>query len=192
VRVSVRVIAATNRDLDQAVREGRFRTDLLYRLNVFPIEVPALRERPSDIGLLVGFFSAGLARRLGKPIQGFSARSMDRMSSYSWPGNVRELQNVVERAAILAQGPVLDLEGALVGGAPVTPDVAVRREAATPAAKPESLDDVQRLHILEVLANTGGVVEGARGAATILGLHPNTLRSRMKKLGIPTGSRNAS
>jgi formate hydrogenlyase transcriptional activator len=192
VRVSVRVIAATNRDLDQAVREGRFRTDLLYRLNVFPIEVPPLRERPSDIGLLVGFFSAGLARRLGKPIQGFSARSMDRMSNYSWPGNVRELQNVVERAAILAQGPVLDLEGTLVGGAPVTPEVAVRREAVTPAAKPESLDDVQRLHILDVLTNTGGVVEGARGAATILGLHPNTLRSRMKKLGIPTASRNAS
>jgi formate hydrogenlyase transcriptional activator len=192
VRVSVRVIAATNRNIDQAVRDGRFRSDLLYRLNVFPIEVPALRERASDIGLLVGFFAAGLARRLGKPIHGFSARSMDRMSAYSWPGNVRELQNVVERAAILSQGPVLELEGTLLGGVPVTTDVVRPREFATPPAKAQSLGEMQRLHILEVLQSTGGVVEGSRGAATILGLHPNTLRSRMKKLGIPTTVRDAN
>jgi transcriptional regulator with GAF, ATPase, and Fis domain len=191
VRVSVRVIAATNRNIDQAVRDGKFRADLLYRLNVFPIEVPALRERASDIALLVGFFSTGLARRLGKPIQGFSARSMDRMSKYSWPGNVRELQNVVERAAILAQGPVLELEGTLLGGAPAIPEPPLPREAAAPAARPQSLEDLQRLHILEVLQSTGGIVEGARGAATILGLHPNTLRSRMKKLGIAIAPRDA-
>lgn len=189
VRVNVRVIVATNRDLDQAVRDGRFRSDLLYRLNVFPIEVPPLRERRSDIALLAGFFSAGLARRLGKPIQGFSARSMDRMTQYAWPGNIRELQNVVERAAILADGPVLELEEALLGGdSAAAPKAAPRREAAAPADKPRSLEELQRLHILEVLQRTGGVVEGAHGAATILGLHPNTLRSRMKKLAIPTQS----
>jgi predicted ATPase/transcriptional regulator with GAF, ATPase, and Fis domain len=185
VSVNVRVIAATNRTLDQAVRDGRFRADLLYRLNVFPIEVPALRERVSDVPLLVGFFSASLARKLGKPIHGFSGRSIDRMCHYSWPGNVRELQNVVERAAILAQGPVLELDRVLLDAAPPG-EVTVRDEAAAPARKPQSLDEMQRLHILDVLKSTGGVVEGARGAAIILGLHPNTLRSRMKKLGIPT------
>src|SRR3989441_5825449 len=115
VRVSVRVITATNRNLDHAVREGKFRVDLLYRLNVFPIEVPPLRERTSDIRLLVGFLTTGLARKLGKPIRGFSARSMQQIIGYDWPGNVRELQNVVERAAILAQGPTLELEGTLLG-----------------------------------------------------------------------------
>jgi transcriptional regulator with GAF, ATPase, and Fis domain len=187
VRVSVRVIAATNRDLDQAVREGRFRADLLYRLNVFPIEVPPLRKRKPDIPLLVAFFVAAMARKIGRPIQGFSGRSVERMVNYGWPGNVRELQNVVERAAILAQGPVLDLEGMLLE------DQSVRSSAdepATTASAPpdrsgaERLRDVERQHILSVLKSTGGIVEGAKGAAMILGMHPNTLRSRMKKLGI--------
>jgi formate hydrogenlyase transcriptional activator len=193
VHVSVRVIAATNRDLDQAVRDGKFRADLLYRLNVFPIDVPPLRQRPSDIGLLVGFFSSGLARRIGKPIQGFSARSMERLTRYSWPGNVRELQNVVERAAILAQGPVLDLEGSILSEAPSAPEVPPSAENATNVLSGRPLQEMERLHILNVLKSTGGVVEGARGAATILGMHPNTLRSRMKKLGIiPTTPRRAS
>ena len=116
VRVSVRVIAATNRDLEEAVREGRFRADLLYRLNVFPIEVPPLRERKADIESLVGFFATRMAQKTGKRIQGFSARSIARMTNYSWPGNIRELQNVVERAAILAKGPVLELEGSIGDG----------------------------------------------------------------------------
>ncbi|PYQ97829.1 MAG: hypothetical protein DMF96_13200 [Acidobacteria bacterium] len=192
IRVSVRVIAATNRNLDQAVREGKFRADLLYRLNVFPIVVPPLRDRPSDIGLLVGFFSSALARRIGKPIQGFSARSMERLTRYSWPGNVRELQNVVEHAAILAQGPVLDLEGTILDDLVVASEASPGAERSTTVLSAESLEDVQRLHILSVLKSTGGVVEGARGAATILGMHPNTLRSRMKKLGIATTSRGAS
>jgi len=192
IRVSVRVIAATNRNLDQAVREGKFRADLLYRLNVFPIVVPPLRDRPSDIGLLVGFFSSALARRIGKPIQGFSARSMERLTRYSWPGNVRELQNVVEHAAILAQGPVLDLEGTILDDLVVASEASPGAERSTTVLSAESLEDVQRLHILSVLKSTGGVVEGARGAATILGMHPNTLRSRMKKLGIARTSRGAS
>jgi len=191
VRISVRLITATNRDLDQAVRDGRFRSDLLYRLNVFPIEVPPLRERVADIAPLVRFFLDGLARRLGKPIQGFSAQSMDRMKAYPWPGNVRELQNIIERAAILAERPVLELDG-LLDGAPATSKVAVPRVAAAPVDKPQSLEDLQRLHILEVLQRTDGVVEGSGGAATILGLHPNTLRSRMKKLGLSRVLRDAS
>jgi formate hydrogenlyase transcriptional activator len=114
VQVNVRVIAATNRNLDEAVRTGRFRADLLYRLNVFPIEVPPLRERKSDIPLLIAFYLTGFARRLGKPLTGFSRTSMERLFAYPWPGNVRELQNIVERAAILVQGQVLDLEAGLL------------------------------------------------------------------------------
>jgi predicted ATPase/transcriptional regulator with GAF, ATPase, and Fis domain len=189
IRVSVRVIAATNRNLDQAVRDGKFRADLLYRLNVFPIDVPALRERTTDIRLLVGFFSSTLARRIGKPIQGFSARSMERLARYSWPGNVRELQNVVERAAILAQGPVLELEGTVLGDVVLASSAPAEAEGSLTAIDAESLDDVQRLHIINVLRSTKGVVEGDRGAATILGINPNTLRSRMKKLGIATPPR---
>ena len=146
---------------------------------MFPIEVPPLRDRKSDIPLLVGLFVSTLARRLGKPLHGFSARGMERLLDYSWPGNVRELQNVVERAAILAAGPVLEPERSFMSG------------SQTPAGgQPSSvgsgdtLDNIQRAHIVAVLKTTGGIVEGAKGAASILGVHPNTLRSRMKKLGI--------
>ena len=181
VHVSVRVIAATNRNLEHAVRDGRFRTDLLYRLNVFPIEIPPLRERVVDIPVLVGFFLSRIARTLGKPLHGVTARSMEQIQRYAWPGNVRELQNVLERAAILAEGPIVDVSAALADREP-----APASPASTAAAG--NLDEVQRDHILSVLAATGGVVEGARGAAVILGVHPNTLRSRMKKLGISTRS----
>jgi predicted ATPase len=185
VRVSVRVIAATNRNLEQAVREGRFRADLLYRLNVFPIEIPPLRERAMDVPLLVGFFLSRISRTLGKPLHGVSARSMAQLQAYSWPGNVRELQNILERAAILAEGPIVGLEATL------TPSPSVRPAGDGPAAKAGNLDDVQREHILSVLESTGGVVEGSRGAAVILGVHPNTLRSRMKKLGIRPAARTS-
>jgi predicted ATPase/transcriptional regulator with GAF, ATPase, and Fis domain len=180
IRVDVRVIAATNRNLEHAVRQGTFRADLLYRLNVFPIEIPPLRERRSDIPLLAGLFASGLARKLGKPIQGFSVRSMERLTAYAWPGNVRELQNVVERAAILADGPVIDVERAFM-------DSGAEPQPASLGAG-DTLDQVQRAHIVAVLLSTAGVVEGAKGAAAILGLHPNTLRSRMKKLGISPAS----
>ena len=193
LRVDVRVIAATNRDLAHAVREGKFRPDLLYRLNVFPIAVPPLRDRASDIALLAAFFTASLARKLGKPIKGFNARCMERLMRYAWPGNVRELQNVVERAAILSPGPVLELEGILLageapaGGDPTGPPIA----PAPPARDHDRLEEVERSHILSVLKTTGGVVGGTRGAAAILGLRPNTLRSRMKKLGISSRLREA-
>ncbi len=178
IRVNVRVIAATNRNLAHAVREGTFRADLLYRLNVFPIEVPPLRDRKSDIPLLAGLFVSTLARRLGKPLHGFSTRGMQRLMDYSWPGNVRELQNVVERAAILASGPVLEPERSFMSS-----QAPPRDQPGTIGAR-ETLDDIQRAHIVAVLKMTDGVVEGARGAAAILGLHPNTLRSRMKRLGL--------
>jgi formate hydrogenlyase transcriptional activator len=183
VRVSVRVIAATNRDLDRAVSEGKFRDDLLYRLNVFPIHVPPLRDRTSDIGLLVKFFTTGLARKLGKPVQGFSARGMDRLQQYKWPGNVRELQNVVERAAILSRGPILDLDGPLLAGASSSGGTLPGQRNGS-AEGLEKLEDVERSHVVSVLRRTRGVVGGVKGAAAILGLRPNTLRSRMKKLGI--------
>ena len=178
VRVSVRVIAATNRNLEHAVGEGKFRADLLYRLNVFPIEIPPLRERVSDISLLVGFFLSRIARTLGKPLQGVSARSMEQIQGYSWPGNVRELQNVLERAAILAEGPIISLEEAFTGRVPVkeTPLRPLPRAGS-------NLDDVQREHILSVLKSTGGIVEGARGAAVILGVHPNTLAQPYEETG---------
>ncbi len=186
LRVDVRVIAASNRKLDEAVQAGRFRADLLYRLNVFPVEVPALRERRADIPLLVSFFVGRLAKKLGKPLEGVSRKAMERLMEYPWPGNVRELQNVIERAAILSRGPLIDLETeVLAGGAPPGPD----SRAAT-------LEGVERTYILQTLETTGWVVEGPHGAATILGLHPNTLRSRMKKLGISRpradGSRDVS
>lgn len=183
VRVTVRVIAATNRHLEEAVRAGRFRADLLYRLNVFPIEIPPLRERKSDIPLLIAFYLTGLARRLGKPLTGFSRKSMERLIAYPWPGNVRELQNIVERSAILAQGPVLDLETGLLPQA----------EGPGPGAESRrTLDALTRSHILDALRSTRGIVEGPRGAARILGLHPNTLRSRMKRLGIERSSHEIS
>jgi formate hydrogenlyase transcriptional activator len=190
VRVDVRVIAATNRDLDRAVLEGKFRDDLLYRLNVFPVRVPPLRERKSDIGPLVTFFTTGLARRLGKSLQGFSTRSMERLLQYDWPGNVRELQNVVERAGILSPGPVLELDEPLTGGgAPAGDDRPVPAGGISSRGGFATLEDAERTHVLRVLRATRGVVGGHRGAAAILGLPPNTLRSRMKKLGIASGAR---
>ena len=186
IRVNVRVIAATNRDLQSAVTSGSFRADLLYRLNVFPITVPPLRARTGDVPLLISFLVRTLSRKLGKPLHGFSARSMEKLTSYAWPGNVRELQNVVERAAILANGHVLEVDGAFLS----EPPGGVLRTRTVPgvAADRGTLADVQRARIREALTTTGGVIEGSRGAATLLGLHPNTLRSRMKKLGIVGGS----
>jgi transcriptional regulator with GAF, ATPase, and Fis domain len=179
--VDVRVIAATNRNLDEAVRAGRFRADLLYRLNVFPIHVPPLRRRREDIPLLASFFLTRLAKKLNKPLELFAQKDMELLASYSWPGNVRELENVVERAAILAQGavPALDAQFLASARSERKPPISDR-----PGAAPRTIEQVERAHIVGVLESTAWVVEGARGAAGILGLHPNTLRSRMKKLGI--------
>ena len=172
-KVNVRIIAATNRDLHAAVKAGSFRADLLYRLNVFPIEVPPLSARASDIPLLVNRFVAKFTTKMGKKVDGVSQSTMDRLLTYSWPGNIRELENVIERATILAKGSMLQIDDVMLHGssAPLIPVA-------------DSLEEVERAHILRVLHDVSWVIEGKQGAATRLGLHPNTLRSRMQKLGI--------
>jgi formate hydrogenlyase transcriptional activator len=188
VHVDVRIICATNRNLEESIKAGTFRSDLYYRLNVFPLEVPPLRERRSDIDQLAKFFVSRYARNLGKKITAISEGATQKLLSYSWPGNVRELQNVIERALILSNGPVLDLEGDL---ATVSASSFVSQPAPELAEVPyadqtplQTLQEVERAHILAVLQQTNGVIEGANGAAKTLGMHPNTLRHRIEKLGI--------
>ena len=186
VRVDVRVIASTNRDLEEAVRAGVFRLDLLYRLNVFPIEVPPLRARSSDIPLLVGMFLDALTRKLGKPLHGFTARAMERLIAYDWPGNVRELSNVVERAAILATGPLLDLDDSGVGG----PHTRRKSREISPRAEVLAIQSEARSEreIIEAaLAESRGRVAGPSGAAAKLRIPPSTLEHRIKALKIRKG-----
>lgn len=174
IRVHVRVIAASNRDLAQMVADGRFRKDLYYRLNIFPIQIPPLRERREDIPLLVWSFVEELSRRMGKSIEAVSQRSLDALQQHPWPGNIRELRNAVERALITGKGPMLWID---------PPALSETRETGM------TLDEVERAHILRVLAMTGWRVRGKNGAATILGLPPTTLDSRMAKLGIRRSAR---
>jgi formate hydrogenlyase transcriptional activator len=177
-KVDVRIVAATNRDLTEALREGRFRSDLYYRIGVFPIELPPLRDRRDDIPLLVWYCIQSRQRVLGRTIEKVPRAAMNRLVAYDWPGNVRELQNVIDRALILSPGPVLRIEEAL-GSSPSMsrgPD----REAATT----EGLADTERAHILRVLERCTWRIEGRGQAADRLGLHPSTLRNRMKRLGI--------
>jgi formate hydrogenlyase transcriptional activator len=197
LRVDVRVIAATNRNLHEAVQAGRFRSDLFYRLNVFPIELPPLRERRSDIPQLVAFCLSQFSKRLGKKIDGVSRESMENLVNYPWPGNIRELQNVIERAIIVSADPTLRLDRDLMPVATATKgmeapkaDSPEDRQADLKSPMPLlTLDEVERNHIFAALQHAGGVVDGPRGAARILNLHPNTLRHRMDKLGIK-GSRH--
>jgi len=179
--VDVRLVAATNRDLGQEVAQQRFRADLFYRLNVFPIRVPPLRERPSDIALLVRHFLAQFQRKLAKPLKGVTAESLARLERYPWPGNIRELQNVLERACVLSPGPVVEILDELrpISGGEAAP--------AVPAAAQDAimtLEESERIHIRQALAVTAGRLHGPDGAAALLGINPSTLRSRMKKLGI--------
>jgi formate hydrogenlyase transcriptional activator len=174
IKADVRLIAATNRDLEMEVREGRFRQDLWYRISVFPITLPPLRQRREDIPLLVSAFVARLSKRLGKAIRKIPDKVMDELQSYNWPGNIRELENVIERALISSEGPVLTLADRLAA------------TDAAPAARtaPRSLESLERDHILDVLEQTRWRIEGKDGAAILLGLNPSTLRGRMRKLGI--------
>jgi PAS domain S-box-containing protein len=195
VKVNVRIIAASNRDLEKAVQEGRFRADLFYRLNVLPIVLPPLRQRRSDIPLLTTFFVERFARQFGKQITGIAQDTMDLLSRYDWPGNIRELQNVVERAVVLSRGPVLRLGADLLPAAMASTDEVVDLNplfSHDATSDSSSLEQVERRHIQSVLQKTDWVIEGERGAAKILDLHPNTLRSRMKKLGIERASLNSS
>jgi PAS domain S-box-containing protein len=173
LKVNVRVIAATNRDLDKEVREGRFRSDLYYRLKVFPIVLPALRDRTQDIPLLVSYFVKKFSTAMGKKVESVSAKAMELLKRYPWPGNIRELEHVIERAVILSQGPELELGDWMPKSTELT--------AAGPAA---TLEEVERGHILAVLTQTSWRVSGDKGAARILGLNPTTLEARMKKLGV--------
>ena len=177
LRVDVRVIAVTNRDLAAEVEEGLFRADLYYRLNVFPIVVPPLRDRAVDIPELAESFLERVSRRIGKRFHGIRPATLEWMTNYGWPGNVRELANFVERAAILAEGPWIDHRQA--APRPLSPS----RPSPVPVAA-HTLDDVQRAHVLGVLERCRWRIEGEKGAAAALGMNPSTLRSRMKKLGI--------
>jgi formate hydrogenlyase transcriptional activator len=181
ISVDVRVIAATNRDLLAAVRDKTFREDLYYRLNVFPVHVPPLRDRKEDIPLLAHFLIKKFGPKIGKPVAKIDNNGISRLCEYDWPGNVRELENVVERALIVSTGPSLHIDSELLSV--VTP---------ISHAADSSLRAVEREHIHRVLEQTGGVVEGPRGAARILDMHPNTLRSRMKRLGIEHTGRKAT
>ncbi len=184
IRVDVRVIAATNRDLAAAARDGSFRSDLYYRLSVFPLHVPPLRERREDIPLLVHYFASRAAARTARPIERIGGDTMRRLTEYAWPGNIRELANLIERAVILSQGPTLEVPAALLPGvasaaAKTTPG---RPSPAEPADA--TLEQIERDHIVATLKRTGWVIEGPTGAARLLELHPNTRRSCMKRLGI--------
>src|SRR5262245_13510294 len=178
LRADVRVITSTNRNLDRQVDAGAFRSDLYYRLNVFPLALPPLRERREDIPVLIRHLVASAARKLGKRLDGPSPKFLARATAYNWPGNVRELENVVERAAILARGPLLEPDGSFP--VPGQPDP----EPEPPSPRTESLEAIERDHILRVLEGARWVIEGEHGAAQALGLKPSTLRARMHKLGI--------
>jgi transcriptional regulator with GAF, ATPase, and Fis domain len=174
LKTDVRSRAASNRDLEEEVEKGRFRRDLWFRLNVFPITVPPLRQRIDDIPLLVEHFLDTYSRKHGRKVYSVSKQTMDRLQRYSWPGNVRELENLIERSVIASSGTKLEL------AVPVdteSADVQLPEEDRT-------LEEMERLYILKVVEKTQWRIEGPRGAARILGLNPSTLRSRMQKLGI--------
>ena len=173
VRVNVRLIAATNEDLQEMVLQRRFRADLFYRLNIFPISIPPLRHRREDIPLLVGHFLRALAPRVNKEVTKIADEALEVLKRWEWPGNVRELQNVIERAVILSSGPTVEIS-------------IEELRAASPqtGAQRRTLAETERSHILDALKETNGVVAGPNGAASRLGLPRTTLASRMRKLGI--------
>ncbi len=176
-RLNVRIIAATNCDLGAAVTAKTFREDLFYRINVFPVHVPSLRERKDDIPLLTRYFVTRFMRKMNKRIDEVDPKAMEQLSQYHWPGNVRELLHVLERAVILCNGPTLVLPDDFTG-MPMLEDKGLRPHALL------TLEQMEREYIVETLEKTFWAIGGAKGAAKILGLHPNTLRSRMEKLGI--------
>jgi formate hydrogenlyase transcriptional activator len=210
IKVDVRIIAATNRNLEDEVRAGRFRADLFYRLNVLPLRNPPLRDRVEDIPQLAMFFLSRFSRQFGRAMDSVSQETIELMMNYDWPGNIREMQNLIERGVVLSNGSILSIDRGLLqssqtGHTGQTVQTAqpasealprvVAQAAARPAAPPPSgvdapstsaasLEDLQRQHIIKVLSQTNWVIEGEKGAAKMLNLHPNTLRSRLKKMGI--------
>jgi len=204
LKVNVRVIAATNRDLAADARGGRFRSDLFYRLHVFPIELPPLRDRQGDVVMLAEHFMRGMARKLGKRLDRIAPQTLAALKGYSWPGNIRDLQNTIERAAVMAASDTLVVDWDLGpphpgpnfqatnssasggGAAQESPAPPEERWAAAPTAASDthSLEAIERNHIIATLRRTHGVIEGPKGAARLLNLKPSTTRFRMKKLGI--------
>jgi formate hydrogenlyase transcriptional activator len=178
VRVDVRVIAATNQDLESAMSANRFRADLYYRLSVFPIRIPALRERREDIPLLARYFVRRAAEKLRRPATEISHRALQRLVQYDWPGNVRELQNVMERAVILTADTIVDDAAVALNAA------ASDAAAGRPVSRSGTLADTERQAILSALDRTNWRISGAGGAAETLGLKSTTLHAKMKKLGI--------
>jgi transcriptional regulator with GAF, ATPase, and Fis domain len=175
LHINVRIIAATNRDIEREVKDGKFRPDLFYRLNVFPIVLPPLRARLEDIPLLVRAFVRDFQKRMGKEVESIPKKSMQALQSYSWPGNVRELRNLIEHAMIVSKGKTLEVD---------VPKRAPSEEDAT-----GTLEDVERKHVMAVLEKTGWRVGGQGGAAEVLGLVRTTLHAKMKKLGIKRSSK---
>ncbi len=181
LKVDVRVIAATNRDLDRMVREGEFRQDLFYRLNIFPLGLPPLRERREDIAALVHYFVHKHSLRLNKDIRKISTRTLEALQRYEWPGNIRELENVIERGVILCESDTLELRY-------VAPSLVPK---GVENFQPKTMEDLEREHILRTLEETGGVIAGPNGAAARLGMNRTTLNSRMQKLGIRRTARHS-
>jgi formate hydrogenlyase transcriptional activator len=173
IRVDVRLVAATNSDLAQKVAQNQFRSDLYYRLNVFPVTVPPLRERKEDIPLLVRYFAQKYARRMKRRIDTVPAKAMTALTEYHWPGNVRELENFIERAVILSPGADLHV-----------PLSELKPLKGNPTNGAKTLEGLEREHILKILRQTNWIIGGRAGAATQLGMQRSTLQSRMKKLGI--------
>jgi formate hydrogenlyase transcriptional activator len=176
IKVDIRLLAATNRDLAQCVSTREFRSDLYYRLHVFPVRMPALRERDKDVTLLVRYFVQKFARSMHKKIENIPVEAMNALANWHWPGNVRELENFIERSVILSEGPTLGAPLAELDPPPNSLSVRPRSHA--------TLENIEREHILRVLRETGGVIAGVRGAAAQLGMKRTTLQSRMQKLGI--------
>jgi transcriptional regulator with GAF, ATPase, and Fis domain len=175
LKSDVRIIAATNRDLNAEVAAGRFRADLFYRINVYPITVPPLRKRREDIPLLFEHFVSQIGLDMGKKIDKIPKKVMEQLKAYDWPGNIRELRNVVERSLITSQGSTFQLTDS---------SIEMRESSSPPSNQTVSLDEIQQQHIQHILNETGGKINGPGGAAEILQMKPSTLRNRMKKLGI--------
>ena len=173
IKVDARIIAATNRNLEDEVHAGNFRKDLFYRLNVYPVSIPPLRKRSTDIPLLVDTFVRRFSKKMGKPIPKISQKAIQALSEYTWPGNIRELENIIERAIVLSNGKTLNIE--------------IPKQNTVLFEELQSLEQIEKEYILKVLDKTKGKISGDNGAAKILGLHPNTLRSRMEKLNIKFG-----
>ena len=172
-KVDVRLIAATNRDLARSISDREYRSDLFYRLNVFPIRMPPLRDRPEDIPILVRYFVQKYARRMDRHIESISSENMNALMKWHWPGNVRELENIIERSVILSEGPALRI-----------PLAELVMQGRSPAISDQTLDNAEREHIIRALRETGGLISGPAGAAHRLGLKRTTLQTKMQRLKI--------